>query len=172
MTISKSDYMTFLRHPAWLWLKKHDKSKLPPVDDNTQALFDSGHKFEYYAESLFPEGVSVGYSFDDSKMSYWTMPQRTQDAITRGDLVLFQPRFTWENFTCICDIVCFVGENEVDLYEIKGSTSAKPEHELDLAFQTAVLEGAGLTVRNIFVIHVNNKYVRNGPIEAKKWYRL
>jgi len=22
MTISKSDYMLFLRHPAWLWLKK------------------------------------------------------------------------------------------------------------------------------------------------------
>ncbi|MCA9329592.1 DUF2779 domain-containing protein, partial [Candidatus Saccharibacteria bacterium] len=46
------------------------------------------------------------------------------------------------------------------------STKAKPEHEYDLAFQTAVIEGAGYKVRNISVIHVNNKYVRNGDIKA------
>ena len=40
--LSKSDYMLYLRHPAWLWLKKNDPKKLPPVDENTQALFDSG----------------------------------------------------------------------------------------------------------------------------------
>ena len=37
--ISKSDYMLFLKHPAWLWIKKNDPSKLPPVDDNMQAMF-------------------------------------------------------------------------------------------------------------------------------------
>lgn len=36
MQISKSDYMLYLRHPAWLWLKKNDKKKykLPTVSDN------------------------------------------------------------------------------------------------------------------------------------------
>lgn len=157
--------MLFLKHPAWLWVKKNDKSKIPPVDENTQAMFDNGHKFEPYAESLFPEGVTLGFSDYDE---YLSLPQRTQDAIDRGDQVLFQPRFEWNEFTCISDIVSFVGEKEVDLYEIKASTSAKPEHEFDLAFQTAVLEGVGLTVRNIYVIHVNNQYVRRGEIEAEK----
>jgi hypothetical protein len=157
--------MMFLKHPAWLWLKKYDKAKLPPVDENTQALFDSGHKFEPYAEAQFPEGVTLGFSDYDE---YLSLPQRTQVAIARGDQVLFQPRFEAEQFTCICDIVSFVGDKEVDLYEIKASTSTKPEHEFDLAFQTAVLEGTGLTVRNIYVIHVNNQYVRQGQIEADK----
>jgi hypothetical protein len=161
--LSKSDYMLFLRHPAWLWVKKHDPMKIPPVDDNTQAMFDAGHQFEPYAESLFPEGVSLGFSDYDE---YRSLPQRTRDAIDRGDQVLFQPRFEWDEFTCICDIVSFVGENEVDLYEIKASTKVKPEHEYDLAFQTAVLEGSGLKVRNISVIHVNNAYVRHGEIKA------
>jgi hypothetical protein len=165
MQISKSEYMMFLKHPAWLWLKKHDKTKLPPVDDNTQALFDAGHQFEPYAESQFPEGVTLGFSDYDE---YLSLPQRTQDAIARGDQVLFQPRFEWNGFTCICDIVSLVGNNEVDLYEIKASTSAKVEHEFDLAFQAAVLEGTGLTVRNIYVIHVNNQYVRHGEIEPDK----
>lgn len=163
MFISKSDYMLFLKHPAWLWVKKNDPKKIPPVDENTQAMFDAGHQFEPYAESLFPEGVSLGFSDYDE---YRSLPQRTQDAIVRGDKVLFQPRFEWQNFTCICDIVSFIGDNEVDLYEIKASTKAKPEHEYDLAFQTAILEGTGLKVRNISVIHVNNQYVRHGDIKA------
>lgn len=165
MQLSKSEYMMFLKQPAWLWLKKNDPKKLPPVDENTQALFDAGHQFEPYAESLFPEGATLGFS-DYSE--YLSLPERAQDAIKNGTQVLFQPRFEWQDFTCICDIVSFVGDNEVDLYEIKASTTAKVEHEFDLAFQTAVLEGTGLKVRNIFVIHVNNKYVRNGAIEADK----
>ncbi len=128
-------------------------------------MFDAGHQFEPYAESLFPEGVALGFSDYDE---YLSLPQRTQDAITRGDQVLFQPRFEWQDFTCICDIVSFVGDKEVDLYEIKASTSVKTEHEFDLAFQTAVLEGSGLKVRNIYVIHVNNKYVRQGEIKANE----
>jgi len=96
------------------------------------------------------------------------MPERTQDAINKGAQVLFQPRFEWGAYTCICDIVSFTGDNEVDLYEIKASTSVKVEHEFDLAFQTAVLEGTGLKVRYMFVIHVNNQYIRRGAIEADK----
>lgn len=165
MQISKSNYMNFLRHPAWLWIEKHDKSKIPPVDENTQAMFDNGHKFEPYAESLFPEGVTLGFSDYDT---YLSLPHRTQDAVTRGDKVLFQPRFEWNEFTCISDIVSFIEAGVVDLYEIKASTSVKPEHEFDLAFQTAVLEGSGLSVRNIYVIHVNNQYIRHGEIEADK----
>jgi hypothetical protein len=113
----------------------------------------------------FPEGVTLGFSDYDE---YRSLPQRTQDAIARGDQVLFQPRFEWQDFTCICDIVSFVGDDEADLYEIKASTSAKVDHEFDLALQIAVLEGAGLGVRNILVIHVNNQYVRHGEIEADK----
>ncbi len=165
MQISKSDYMLFLRHPAWLWVKKHDPKKIPQVDDNTQAMFDNGHKFEPYAESLFPEGINLGFS---DYNEYRSLPRRTRDAITGGVKVLFQPRFEWNEFTCISDIVSFVRENEVDLYEIKASTSAKTEHEFDLAFQAAVIEGSGLSVRNIYVIHVNNQYVRHGEIEADK----
>jgi hypothetical protein len=158
--------MLFLKHPAWIWVKKHDPKKIPPVDENTQAMFDAGHQFEPYAESLFPEGVSL--SFEDYD-EYLTLPERTIGAINSGAKVIFQPRFVWKDFTCISDIVCFVGDKEVDLYEIKASTKVKPEHEFDLAFQSAVIEGCGYRVKNIFVIHVNNKYVRHGEIEADKF---
>ncbi len=168
MQLSKSDYMLYLKHPAWLWVKKNDPTKIPPVDANTQVLFDSGNQFEQYGESLFEGGITIGFDFADKNKSYATMPSRTQDAIEAGNKVLFQPRFEWNGFTCISDILVINKNGSVDLYEIKGSTSAKTIHELDLAFQVAVLQGTGLSIRNVFVIHVNNKYIRSGEIEADK----
>ena len=53
--------MMFLRHPAWLWLKKFDKNKLPVPDEDLQARFDEGTLFEAYAEQLFPGAVKLGY---------------------------------------------------------------------------------------------------------------
>ena len=48
MQLSKSDYMLFLKHPAWLWVKKIDPKKIPPIDENTKVIFDDGHRFESY----------------------------------------------------------------------------------------------------------------------------
>lgn len=163
--ISKSDYMLNLRHPAWLWLKKHAKNLLPAIDPTTQAIFDTGHSFEQYAESLYPGGVTLGFSNYDE---YLSLPTRTSFAIESSESTIFQGRFEHGQLTFICDIVQIVGDNEVDLIEIKSSTSAKPEHITDLAFQMVVLEKCGYSVRNVSVIHVNNQYVRSGPIDPKQ----
>ncbi len=165
ITLSKSDYLLFLKHPAWVWLKKHDKTKLPPVDDNLQAIFDAGNLFETYAEQLFPGIVRLGFEDHDE---YLSLPARTKSELNNGAKIIAQGRFEAEGITCICDILVKVDENTFDLYEIKSSTKAKPEHKLDLAFQMIVLEESGYKVRNISVIHVNNKYIRNGKIDPKQ----
>ena len=166
MTLSKSDYMLYLRHPAWLWLKKHDKSKLPPTDDALQAMFDDGHEFERYAEVLFPNAVKVGFSFEEN--NYGSMPRRTKEVIDSGAEIILQGRLEPGEITCIFDAIKKVGEYEYDLYEIKSSTEVKEDHLFDLAFQTIVLEQAGLKIRKAFVIHVNNKYERLGEIDIKQ----
>ncbi|MBU0569209.1 DUF2779 domain-containing protein [Patescibacteria group bacterium] len=165
MTLSKSDYMLFLRHPAWLWLKKFDKYKLPPIDDNLQAMFDAGHEFESHAEKLFPDAVKLGFS---NYNEYLSLPQRTADTLDENAATIFQGRFEVDGLTCIVDVLNKVEENTFDLVEIKSSTKVKPEHFYDLAFQTIVLEKSGLTIRNISVMHVNNEYVRRGGIEPEK----
>lgn len=164
MTLSKSEYMLFLKQPAWLWLKKHDKAKLPEIDLATQALFDNGHLFESYAEELFPQGVRLGST---NYSEYASLPKRTMQALDNGAKTILQGRFEIENITCIVDVLDRVEGNFFDLYEIKSSTSVKIDHEYDLAFQVVVLEQAGLMIRNVGVIHVNNKYTRNGDIDSK-----
>ncbi len=169
MQLSKSEYIMFLKHPAWLWLKKHDKAKLPPVDDNTQAIFDAGHLFEAFAEQRFPDGLRLGFlNYDE----YLSLPLGTKQALLDGATTIFQGRFEHENITCICDIVEVVDDNTLDLYEIKSSTEAKLEHELDLVFQLVVLESCGYTVRNIAVIHVNRDYVRHGDVDGKEMTKV
>lgn len=155
--------MMFLRHPAWLWLEKHEPKKLPAVDAGLQAMFDTGHAFEPYAESLFKGGLTLGFN---DYPSYKSLPERTTKALADGAKTIFQGRFEFEDLTFICDVIQVVGENEIDLIEIKSSTGASKDHELDLGFQLYVLEGCGFTVRNISVMHVNNQYVRNGEIVA------
>ncbi len=164
MTLSKSEYMMFLKQPAWLWLKKHDKTKLPEVDLATQAMFDNGHLFETYAEQLFSQSIMLGFN---GYQEYLNLPRRTTEALENGAKTILQGRFESESITCIFDVLDKVEGNVFDLYEIKSSTSVKIEHEYDLAFQVVVLEQAGLTIRNVCVIYVNNQYKRNGPIDTK-----
>lgn len=160
--LSKSDYLLFLRHPAWLWLKKHRKRALPEPDAALKALFASGHRFEAFAEQRFPDAVTLG--FDDFS-AYRDLPRRTQNALADGAPTIFQGRFEHGRTTCIIDVLQRVEGNVFDLFEIKASTSAKNEHIPDLAFQLLVLEGAGLEIRNLGVIHVNRDYVRAGDID-------
>ena len=166
MTLSKSSYMSFLKHPALLWLSKFDKTKLPPVDDNLQAMFNSGNEFESYAEKLFFGGIRLGFI---NYEQYQNLPFKTKETIkelpNQHPSAIFQGRLETEGITCIFDVLKKVGNKEFDLIEIKASTKAKPEHEYDLAFQALVLEKAGYKVRNILVIHANKEYVRDGEID-------
>ncbi len=157
--------MMYLKHPAWLWLKKNDKAKLPPISAELQAIFDAGNEFEQYAEAQFPDGVRVGFEGYDQ---YLSMPARTTSELENGTKTIFQGRFEFEKLTFICDVIKVVGERELDLYEIKSSTTAKQDHILDLSFQLTVLEGCGFMVRDIYVLHVNNNYVRRGDISPRE----
>ncbi len=165
MILSKSEYMMFLKHPAWLWLKKHDKSKLPAVSESTQARFDAGHDFEKYAQELFPGGVMLSFNGYDE---YLALPERTKVVLKSGAGTIFQGRFEARNITCIVDVLQRAEDNTFNLVEIKSTTSVKDDHIEDLAFQTIVIEGAGLVVKDISVAFVNNEYVRSGEIESEK----
>lgn len=168
MLISKSEFLMFLKHPAWLWLKKYDSKKLPLPNEAMQALFDEGELFESYAEKCFDGAVKLGYKngkeFSASK--YYALPENTIAEIKKGTKVILQGRLEVDGITSVFDVLEKVDEKTFDLYEIKSSTKVKdPDHILDLAFQTTVLEKSGFKARNIYVLHVNNKYIRKGEVD-------
>ena len=154
----------FLKHPAWVWLKKHRKEVLPQPTPALQARFDEGHLFETYAEKLFDGIVALGFS---NYAEYLDLPARTRAALDNGAAAITQGRFEAGPITCIVDVLQRVTGNTFDLFEIKSSTRVKDDHIYDVAFQRTVLERAGLTLRNVHILFVNNSYVRNGAIDAK-----
>ena len=164
MLISKSEYMLYLKHPAWLWIKKHEKRLLPPIDEALQARFDEGHAFEPFVESLYPNLIRLGFN---NYSEYLEMPDKTAEAWDNGAQVVSQGRYETGSITCISDIISKEDDGYV-LTEIKSSSSAKKEHALDLAFQKIVLEGAGYPIKKCEVAHVNSSYVRNGEINPSE----
>lgn len=165
MQISKSEYMMSLKHPAWVWLKKHQPQKLPKPGPALQARFDEGNAFERYALQLFPGVVELG--FDDFD-GYRSLTQRTRNALDYGASAIAQGRFEAGPITCIVDLLVRLEDGRFDLMEIKSNTKEKEEHVFDLAFQRAVLEAAGLSIRDTHVLHVNKDYRRNGEIDPHK----
>lgn len=163
MQITKSDYILYLKHPAWLWIKKHAKHLLPPIDPALQARFDEGNAFEPYAETLVPDLVRLGFS---NYESYQSLPDRTAQAWRDGASAVAQGRYEAGPLTCISDIVARDGDGYA-LIEIKSGTSAKTEHAFDLAFQRIVLEDAGYPIHRCEVAHVNREYVRSGEIDPR-----
>lgn len=151
----------YLKHPAWLWLKKHDKTKLPEIDANQQAMFDAGHEFETYAEQLFPEGQRLGFH---DYQEYLGLPAKTKRALDSEVPAIFQGRLEADDITCIFDVLRRQEDGGFDLYEIKSSTKVKDEHLDDLAFQIITARKAGVDIRRCFVVYVNKHYIRRGEV--------
>ena len=172
MQISKSEYMMFLKHPIYLWLKKYDKAKLPPVDEALQAIFNAGHIFESHAEKLLPNSTRLGFNSYDEYISLTSRTQKlikeVKNNINNESHTILQARFESEvenvSVTCICDAIVLSSKETIDLYEIKSGTRVKLENMYDLAFQVSVIEASGFKVENIFVINADGSYIRKGEI--------
>lgn len=154
--------MNYLRHPAWLWLEKHNKEALPPHDTATQALFATGYQFEAVAEKLFPEAARLGFADYTQYRELATVTRAIIDN-QQGPRTILQAKFDAGELTCICDAI-YVDRKTVDLYEIKSSTKVHKSHIFDLAFQCEVLRRNGYMIRSVTVLTVNTSYVRQGEV--------
>ena len=81
-----------------------------------------------------------------------------------GAPVIYQPAFRNGKLAVIADILRRRGAR-TELVEVKASTSVKPEHVPDVAFQTLVLRGAKQPVAAVFIGHVDNRFVLQRPGE-------
>lgn len=161
--ISKTDYITYLKHPAWLWLRKHDPDFLPTPDDNSQAIIDEGREFEKLAEQIFPEAIHLDRN-NYADMQEWA--NETKTLLEQGVDTILQAAFLYDDFLCIADAITKDGDAYM-LTEIKATTSPDKEHICDLSFQKTVIEWSGFPVRTTQVLHANKEYLRSGDISLK-----
>ena len=159
--ISKSRYMSGLRCDKLLWCKYKDKDLFPPYSKAVQGRFRQGHEVGRYAQLLFPGGEepAPGKYFAED-----TVPPTR--ALIEKRVPIFEAGLVHGSAYVLVDILNPVGADQWDLYEVKSTTGYRPEkHLADTAIQKYTAQGAGLKIRNCYLMHINNQYVRKGDID-------
>jgi len=161
-SLSKTRYLEGLKCPKLLWYEYNRKEDFPEIDAATQAKFDQGNAVGELAHTLFPGGITLQRDYKPDKQAEKSL----KAAKLRKPL--FEAGFVHKQAYALADILNPVEKNAWDLIEVKSSTSVKDEHYRDGAFQKYTYEGAGLTIRKCYLMHIDNQYVRNGTIEPEK----
>lgn len=159
--LSKSKYLAGLQCPKLLWFHYNAKQEIPEVDEQTQAVFDQGHEVGELAKKLFPDGINVE----------WDLPIPEIIAQSRALLVrrkpLFEAGFTSNGTYARVDVLNPVEGGKWDIIEVKSGTDVKPVNLHDVSLQRYCYEGAGVPIRNCYLMHIDNEYVRKGEIDPK-----
>lgn len=165
MNLSKSRYCRGIQCRKMLWLARNK----PEFYDETvmrQDLLAAGNTVGDLAMSYFGDYIEVPYDDDKSQMI-----ARTSELIASGAETIAEASFAFDGNFCSVDILRVYNDG-VDIIEVKSSTSIKDIYLDDMAYQCWVLANCGLTVRQVFLMHLNNQYVRRGELELDKLFLL
>lgn len=148
--LAKSDFLDFLICSKSLWLRKHkpDAIEWPSPSAFVRMLMKDG----YEIETLMKQLVST---WPDKESYGWQIEFCTKDGLlARTDLIK-------EN-----------GEKNIDLYEIKSSSSLVgsngEDYLVDATYQTIVAQRAGYTVNRTYIVHLNKEFVKKDDIELNQ----
>jgi len=153
--LTKSRFMSGQNCAKRLWLGWHDP--VPYVEAEEGSPQATGTKLGLEAQKHFAGGVLV----DEEAWQHEQAVKRTADCLTDKSVpALFEGAFEYDRMRIRVDVLERLPRNRWRLWEVKSSKEPKEEHYIDLAFQAHVLQGTGLKVAEIGVIHINGDYVR------------
>lgn len=159
MQLSKSQYVKGLQCHKALWLYKHKREVMTPTSPRQEFIFAGGHRIGKLAQDLFPGGTEIEH---DPK-NFDGMIEKTRQLIDQGANVIYEATFKSRNVLIRADILVRNGD-AWDLYEVKASTSVKPQHKPDTAIQWYVIQDH-LTLGKAHIVHVNRDYVFNSVLD-------
>jgi hypothetical protein len=157
--LSKSKYLAGLQCPRLLWFHFNEPDVIPDYDDQTQAIFDQGHRVGEVAKECYPDGLEIEWG------DFMETIRKTKDYLS-WRLPIFEASFLHDDEYCRVDILVPNGDGW-NIIEVKSSTRVKDVHVQDVAFQTYVLRGEGLDIKKTYVSHIDRDYVKDGEIEPK-----
>lgn len=156
--ISKSRFQKGLQCEKALWLLVNRRDLATPVDEAQQWIFDQGTEVGRLAHRLFPRGTEVA----EDHLHPVEALETTRRLLAEGATVLYEPAFEFDGAFARIDILVAAGDRRWDLFEVKSTAQLKDEHVTDAAMQAYTVEGAGLPLRTINVVHLNSAYVYEG----------
>jgi hypothetical protein len=121
-----------------------------------------GHAFDAFVRGLWPGRVIARERGMPAAIA-----ETSRVLAAGGAPILHQPAVRQGDFAVIADVLRR-DRGRPELVEIKASTTVKPEHLPDAAFQVLVLRGARVPVERVSIGHVNNQFTleRSGAFEG------
>ncbi len=163
--LSKTRFFSGIRCPRLLWAKCNSPELLPPLDAASKFQMEEGKAVGKLAQRLFPGGIEVESGKDPERHH-----RESVEALQSGRPV-FEAGFVFEQLYSVADIIVPC-RGQYDLYEVKCVSNIRDEHLIDVSFQKYLYERAGIPVRKVFLVYLDNQYVRNGRLEPEKLFKL
>jgi len=166
--LSKSTFIRGLQCEKSLYLYKHHYNLKDETPAQLQAIFNQGTNVGLLAQELFPNGA------DASPSSHFKMQEsvfKTQEFIAKGETIIYEATFQYNGVLAALDILV----KEADgwkAYEVKSSTSVSDTYVLDAAIQYYTIVNSGIDLKDISIVYINNKYVKNGPINIQELFTI
>ena len=167
-SISKSQYMMGLQCVKRLWLYNYRKDLMPPIPPDQQLILDQGTEVGKLAHKYFKNGKLVAYDHTQLPQAV----EETKELMKNGTEVIYEGTFAFNNVLVRCDVLGKNKNGSWNLIEVKSTTKVHDEHYPDTAIQKYVLEGNGLRVNNVQLMHINNQYVKNDNIDPRGFFSL
>lgn len=165
--LSKTLFIKGLQCHKSLYLHKYHPELKDEISEDQEARFQTGIDIGIYAQKLFPGGVEISYE----GLSLSDQINRTMEEIEKGTENIYEAAFSYDNIFIKVDIL-HKGNDGWKIYEVKGSTSVKDVYLNDIASQYYVFKGTGLPLSKVFLVYINNQYVRQGDIEVDKLFTI
>ena len=167
-TLSKSRFLSGLQCEKKMYFEVSRKDLKPQIDASQQALFDLGHSIGQLAQQAFPGGLDATTGMQGN----WSLAiQRTKEWLQSGQTTIYEATFSQSGGFAALDILHH-RDGERWAIEVKTSTEVKEYHLQDAAFQYHVMYAAGFTPDKFFLMHINNRYQKKGPIDPADYFHL
>ena len=173
--LSKSKFLSGLQCHKRLYFEVHQPALATKPDAATQAMFDMGTEVGELARSRFPGGVLVTAGHRQTEAALAQTAALIQDPTVPA---IYEGAFLHGGVLIRADILERVPTEDGRpcgwrLIEVKSSTKVKDVHLEDLAVQSEVILGAGLTLVSSGLMHINTGYVyRNGAIDLTELFAI
>ncbi len=164
--LSKSTFMYGCQCPRRLWLHKFMPQVRDEEDEEQSAILQRGTDVGLLAQQLFPNGADASpadpYHYQESVAA-------TARYIREGHTIIYEAAFQYDGILCAVDML--VKKNNLwYAYEVKSTCRVKDPHVQDAALQYYVITHAGLELQDIFIVHLNNQYVRQGKLDITRLF--
>jgi hypothetical protein len=163
--LSKSLYIRGLQCPKSLWLDRYQPGTRDEIGPSQERVFQNGIEVGRLAQRLFPGGIEIPHE----GLTYAEKVEKTAAYIRDGTTTLYEASFSFDDIFVKADIL-HKSQAGWDVYEVKGTTAVKDIHVDDAAIQYYTVAGSGLLVVGVSLVHINNEYLRQGPLDVHKLF--